>query len=194
MASETNVVIEREQAYLRISRRVNQNFAQNVSFFESPAELVSSTQLSARTADLALLSIPCTGHSRSGKSKNKIAMGEAHADAGAQVFYAIDFIQRLNPAIVQIENVPDYIGSASYEILTGVLTHMGYVVQTRVFAGRDFGALENRKRMIMLALSKGIAESTQFDLSSVSGRKTVPATVGAIVDRSAGDTQPVPGW
>ena len=52
---------------------------------------------------------------KSGRSKNKLEYAESHSDAGALFFNFLEFVKAPNPAVVLIENVPEYQRTASME-------------------------------------------------------------------------------
>lgn len=70
--------------------------------------------------------IPCSGHSRSGKSKRGLDNPDGHPLVGHLVVSALVIVSKANPAIIVIENVPDYAQSASADILRNQLRDMGY--------------------------------------------------------------------
>lgn len=160
------VAIERDSRYLESSLRNNSElWDQNSVVMESPLEMVN-IQRSKRTVecDLFFAGIPCTGASLSGRSKNKLKQAEDHSEAGSMFFYTLELIAQLNPAAIVLENVPQYASTASMAVIRSVLGSLGYAMQERVFNGVEFGALENRERLVVVALSKGIET---FDIDSV---------------------------
>jgi DNA (cytosine-5)-methyltransferase 1 len=109
------------------------------------------------------------------------------------------FIEEMNPAIAIIENVPAYTASASYSILKAVLSNLGYQLQLRYFQGAEFGALEDRQRMILVALTDAVAtgqvyrsspelfdpETSAFNLEEVRSPVSRPVTLEEIIDPAA---------
>jgi DNA (cytosine-5)-methyltransferase 1 len=77
---------------------------------------------------------------------------------GRLVASAIMIINRIQPAIVVVENVPEYEASASAQILRQHMRDSGYEVQRRCRA-RDFGCLENRNRWFMVCSTRGLSVS-----------------------------------
>jgi DNA (cytosine-5)-methyltransferase 1 len=177
------VAVEIDEDYLAISRRNNTFWADAPIQISSPMELM---MLGIKSEPMELngvsMGIPCTGASKSGRSKNKLQFAEDHDKAGAQIFYALDFIKRTNPAFVIIENVVEYSSTASWSIAKGVLDMLGYVIHYREFSGAEFGALEDRRRMVALAISKGLNDLLGFDMDAVVPRNTKPASLGDIMD------------
>lgn len=115
--------------------------------------------------DLVVAGIPCTGASRSGKAKNKLAATEAHSSAGALFCDFLDFVRFANPAMAIVENVPDYLTSTSMMVIRAVLSSLGYRLFEGVLEGNAYGALENRSRMVIVAYTEGI--SGMFNLDDI---------------------------
>lgn len=109
--------------------------------------------------DLLVAGIPCTGASRSGKAKNKLLATEDHPSAGGLFIDFLDFVRFCNPAIAVIENVPDYLSSTSMMVIRSVLQSLGYQLFECVMEGGQFGALENRARMAVVAYTPGLIDS-----------------------------------
>lgn len=107
-------------------------------------------------ADLLCMGIPCSGASIAGKSKRGLAMMENHPEVGHLVASAVMLINRINPAVLVIENVTQYRDTASAQILRQHLRDSGYNVQETVLSAADFGCLENRERWFMVASTVGM--------------------------------------
>lgn len=106
---------------------------------------------------------PCTGASKSGRTKNKLKCAEDHDEAGALYIDYLNWVRALNPAIALIENVSDYANTASMSAIRKVLIHLGYELHETVLNAWDFGALERRERMVLVAITKGLGETFSFD-------------------------------
>jgi len=109
------------------------------------------------------MGLPCSGESRAGKAKRGLASGEAHPDVGHLVVGALVILSKANPAAVVFEQVPTYATSASANILRNQLRDMGYVCHERLLRGSEWGALEDRVRWCMVAVSEGI----EFDFDQL---------------------------
>jgi DNA (cytosine-5)-methyltransferase 1 len=105
--------------------------------------------------DILAAGIPCSGASQAGKSKRKIDMMELHPEVGHLMASAIMVINRIQPAVIVIENVAPYSETASAQILRQHLRDSGYDVQETTLGAHDFGCLENRVRWF-LAATRGI--------------------------------------
>lgn len=108
--------------------------------------------------DLVSAGIPCTGASKSGRTKNKLTHAEQHHSAGACFFHTLNFVKQVQPWIVIFENVPEYINTASYAVIKQVLSDWGYVVTEKTLNGCEYGCLESRDRMVMVAVTEGMPE------------------------------------
>lgn len=126
-------------------------------------EVVQDVALMSRLkpVDLLAMGIPCSGASRAGVSKRKLAIMEDHPEVGHLVASAIMIINRIQPAIVVVENVPEYEASASAQILRQHMRDCGYEVQEKVLRARDFGCLENRNRWFMVCSTRGLSVSLE---------------------------------
>lgn len=136
--------------------------------------------------DVLEAGIPCTGHSNAGRAKKGLAMGEDDPNVGHLVAAFVAMIPVLNPSLVVVENVPAYMSSASFAILRNQLTEWGYVVHADVLRGADFGSLEHRDRMALVAVTEGV----DFDFSMLA---KVPESrrLGEILDDVPADS---PRW
>lgn len=177
--SRLSLVIEREGKYLDSAMRNNSMlWDENTLAINSDIEQADISH--ASQTDIVIMGIPCTGASRSGLSKNKLKYAEEHETAGAMFFYALRFIEVLNPAIIILENVTEYMNTSSYAVIRAVLTTWGYDVQERVLAGGEFGALENRKRLCVVATCKSLPIA--FDSESIVPVAEKPACLGDLLD------------
>lgn len=107
--------------------------------------------------DILEAGIPCTAHSLAGRSKKGLAIPEHDPVAGHLVVGFLAIVAACNPSVVIVENVPQYIESASFAILKNQLLEWHYDVDEMILRGEDHGCLEHRHRMALVATSKGIA-------------------------------------
>lgn len=162
--SKIAVAIEKESKYLDSSLRNNKElWSDNSVIIESPLQFLNFSSSKSYSCDIWVGGIPCTGASNAGKSKNKINHAEEHKDAGAMFFYALQSICYVQPSIIILENVASYANTSSMSVIRSVLDNLGYSIHETVLNGCDFGALENRDRLAVVALDKNI----DFDISSV---------------------------
>jgi len=130
--------------------------------------------------DLMWSGLPCTGASLSGRAKGKLSCAEEHEGAGSLFVYFLDAVKATNPAVVVLENVPPYQTSASMMVIRSVLGSLGYELQEAVLDGNDFGALERRQRLVMVAISKGLGAT--FDFGSLKPVRQKEATIRDVLE------------
>lgn len=135
--------------------------------------------------DVLAAGIPCSGASRAGKSKRKLAMMEDHPSVGHLVASAIMLINRMNPAVVIIENVMAYSETASAQILRHHLAGNGYQVSEVVLSSQDFGTLENRVRWFLVAATNGI----QINLDDLAPKLRAVRKVGDVLEDIEPDSE-----
>lgn len=133
--------------------------------------------------------IPCTGASLSGRAKNKLAHAEEHEGAGALFYYFLNAVVALNPAVCVIENVEPYANTASMAVIRSVLSSRGYTLEETILDASDFGCLEKRRRLCVVAhTGNSMIGDVLTNLVSTSVR---PANVGEILENIPGDD---PRW
>lgn len=135
--------------------------------------------------DVLALGIPCSGASQAGKSKRKIGIMEAHPEVGHLIASAIMVMNRIQPSVIAVENVPQYADTASAQILRQHLRDSGYDVQETVLDASDFGCLEKRVRWFMVATTRGIA----MDLSGLAPVVRCVKTLGSVLEDIAPDAE-----
>ena len=178
--SKIGVAVEIEMSYLDSSLANNPELWDDESIpIESPIQQVNLGR-NPPQMDILIGGIPCTGASRSGRSKNKLEFAESHDAAGAMFFNFLSFVEVINPAIVLIENVSEYATTASMAVIRSVLGSLGYDLQERILDGNEFGALEARKRLCAVAVSKGL--DGVFDLEAVKPHVTKPNQLSDVLE------------
>lgn len=130
------------------------------------------------TAEVIEAGLPCTAASHAGRAKKGLAKPEDDPNVGHLVHGFLVLIARLNPAIVILENVEAYLATASMSIFRNQMRDLGYVVHERVLAAKDFGALENRRRLCAIAVSKGLT----FNFDDIELPVSIVRTVADILD------------
>lgn len=124
------------------------------------------------------MGLPCSGASQAGKSKRGLAHPEAHPHVGHLVVSALMILNRCNPAVAVLENVPQYAQSASADILRNQLRDMGYVTHERVLNGKEWGAHENRNRWCMIAVTEGL----EFDFDQLMAPGAAHQLIAEVLD------------
>lgn len=117
-------------------------------------EQVDFSALKASVGPIGLLDLgmPCEPFStarRSSKGKNE-EHPEAH-EHGDLVFWTLNAIDKLNPHTTLIEEVPNFLKSASFQILKRTLIRMGYNVDARIFDSSEYSMATSRKRAVVCA-------------------------------------------
>ena len=140
-----------------------------------------------KSCDMLCAGLPCTGASLAGRAKNRLSKAEAHQSAGALFVAFLGAIQVLNPAVVILENVPAYQQTASMMVIRSVLSALGYVVHETVLNGNVMGALEDRDRLCMVAVSSPVA----IDLTQIKPIRTKEAQLMDVMETLPDDS---PRW
>ena len=109
-------------------------------------------------ADMVVAGIPCEGYSQAQTKSEKF---EAHP-TGSLGFYVLKIIDAIRPAVVLIEEVPNFKSSAMASLTRYVLTSMGYHLSETELIGSEYGSLTKRKRYCMVA---SIKKGFKFDES-----------------------------
>lgn len=135
--------------------------------------------------DILVAGLPCVGASKSGKSKNKIATAEDHPTAGALFVAFLSIVKHTNPSIVILENVTDYRLSSSASVIRAALTTYGYQIHETVLEGNDFGALEDRRRLCMIAVSSKLT----LDLDALVPTRNKEACLGDVLEDISPDAE-----
>ncbi len=146
---------ELEPDYLEASLSNNPVWSDGSIAVQGPMQDVEWSLLPK--VDLLIAGLPCTGASSAGKAKNGIKHAEEHEGAGSLFHFYLTAIQATRPSLIILENVENYLSTTSMTVIRSVLAHLDYRVQETVLSGADFGALEDRKRMCMVASSKGLS-------------------------------------
>ena len=133
------------------------------------------------------LGLPCSGASKAGLARRGHGVAEAHPEVGHLVVASLMILNKAAPAIVVYENVPAYSTTASAAILRNQLRDLGYFTQERILNGKQWGALENRDRWCMVAVTEGI----EFDFEQLMPPATKPLELGDVLEPIALDD---PRW
>lgn len=154
-----------EPDYLAQCEAANPVWNRDTTMIAAPLQELAYDTWALRqlSCDILEAGIPCTAHSVAGRAKKGLPKPEDDAQVGHLVAPLLTLIAALNPAGIVVENVEQYLSSASFAILKNQLTEWGYSVHAEVLRGEDFNALEHRDRMVMVAVTEGIP----FDFAQV---------------------------
>lgn len=108
------------------------------------------------TVDNLSAGMPCSGASVAGRAKLKTSHAEAHPEVGHLSASFLAFVAKLNPLSITLESVVPYASSASMSIIRSQLKDMGYELHETVIEGGEWGAFEARRRMVMVAVTRGM--------------------------------------
>ncbi|TLX16345.1 DNA cytosine methyltransferase [Rhizobium sp. MHM7A] len=133
------------------SARCNPIWSDDSILIEAPMQEVDIEDFPK--VDLLVAGLPCVGASRSGKSKNGITAAEEHPTAGALFIPFLRVVKHCNPSAIVLENVVEYANEISAKVIRATLETWGYTIYETTFSGNEMGALENRKRWAMIAVS-----------------------------------------
>ncbi|WP_342632734.1 DNA cytosine methyltransferase [Marinobacter alkaliphilus] len=192
VGSFVQVAIEKERDYLDISLSRNPElFTPDSILIQGGVEEVIPD--SRVPCDVFLAGLPCLGASVAGRAKMRHVKGESrtylpeeHDTAGSLFFYTLNHIIASQPWLVILENVKAYSSSASMAVIRSVLSSAGYVVSERVLGGNEFGALEDRERLCVVAVTKGLEDVV--DLTDVQPLMSKPDTLGEVLDDIPADS------
>lgn len=165
LSSFVQVGVEKESDYLDSSLRNNPEIWSESSI--AICSDIRDVDFSRNTpqADICVAGVPCTSSSKAGRAKNKNKIIEEHETAGTLFMDFLEAIKATNPAIVELENVVEYSNSSGMAVIRSVLSSLGYILYEGVLNGNDFGALENRRRMVVIAITKGL--DIEFDFTKL---------------------------
>jgi len=149
-------IIDREGRYLDIAMNNNPAIDDATRLYEATLEEIDTAALSP--VDILQVSLPCTGHSKSGKAKRNIKQAEDHPTDALAVYGLLRILEVVNPSVVVSENVNDARESASYALIRAYLVEKGYSLSEAILDGSDAGSIENRSRWWLCAVSEGLAK------------------------------------
>lgn len=184
--SRSKLSVERERKYIQSSLRNNAELYDDESIVINASIEDINFEKSGCLGDLGIVSIPCTGASIAGKTKNKIKRAEEHEDAGGTFFWALKTLLKVRTPIILMECVKQYLTTASMDVIRSVLHSSGYTLDETVLSGANFGALEDRERMIVVATILPLSEHFQ---NTPLETNTCNAVVSDILD-DIGDDDP----
>lgn len=180
VASFIQVGVEMEQTYLDASLRNNPELWSSESIAICSDIRDVGLRDNPPMVELLVGGVPCTGASTAGRAKNKLARAEDHSTAGSLFYDYLKMVEILNPAVVVLENVKQYADTASMTVIRSVLSSLGYTLFEVVLNGTDFGALEARSRLIMVAITRGLENG--FDFNNLVSTSTKPLNLGKVLE------------
>lgn len=185
IASYVRLAFELEPRYIDSSLRNNPElWRADSAIFEGSIENFNPTGCSVPQCEILIAGMPCTAHSLAGRAKKQPEHAEDDEKAGHMLIYFLMGALATNPVMILLENVKQLQTSPSMSIIRNVLRSRHYRLSEAVIHGNDFGSLEGRERLYMVAVSEGMPEP---NLAFVSGEKSRPASVEEILDEDDGE-------
>lgn len=179
-------VVDRDGRYLEVASQNNPAVTDRTRLYEASLEEVETVALTP--VDILQVSLPCTGHSNSGKAKRKLKAAEEHPTDALAVYGLLRILEAVQPSIVVSENVTQAANSASYAIIRAYLLAQGYNVTERILTGDDAGTIEHRDRYWLCAISSGL-DAAGFDLDALVPEPPQYATLGDLMEPVPADDQ-----
>ena len=155
-------VVDRDRRYIQASMQNARCVDDETQLFEASLEELEPELLSP--VSVLQASLPCTGHSRAGKSKNKIDLAEAHKTDATAVIGFLRVVEAVRPGVIISENVCAARSSASYLMIKSYLSQMSYVIHEIDMGPELTKSMEVRRRYWFIAVSAGLS---QVDLSNL---------------------------
>jgi DNA (cytosine-5)-methyltransferase 1 len=176
--------LEAMEAATRCAMWDEETIGLNCSIEQIPTEMLPQI-------DILVAGLSCKGSSRAARTgaNKSISLPEFHTEAGWLVGPFIHLAMTTNPLIIVIENVPQYLDTASSEIMRQTFARLGYTCHEEVFDAHDYGSLEGRKRMSLVFTTVGIDFS--FD-HLYNNKKPVTLKASDIIDHNDDSIPPVP--
>jgi DNA (cytosine-5)-methyltransferase 1 len=187
LMSRVEWIVDRERRYLEVADANNPAVGPSTKIYEASLEELEPALIGK--VDLLQVSLPCTGHSKSGKAKRGLAQAEDHPTDALAVYGALRLIDAVQPSVVVSENVPDAANSATYALVRAFLNEQGYQIHEKVMDENDAGTIERRRRWWFVAISEGIAAG--FDLTNLPVTLRTYRALGDVLENVAADD---PRW
>jgi len=182
--AQLELAIEQDAEY------VNQSFAHGPlgkaghSFVGDLGDLASTPEALADLPECDVLEagLPCISASRAGRAKKGLEQPEDDAATADLAHAFLNVVAATRPAVVLLENVPEYAGSASASMIRRNLERLGYTLHEIALDGAAW-ALEARQRWVLVAVSRGLT----FDPTALVARREV-AALGEVLDKRVAAT------
>jgi len=136
-------------------------------------------------SDIATVGYPCVAFSLLAQKQN---LDLDHPQCGTLFIPLIAALRKSNPAVIIFENTPRFGDSKTLDLIKR--SFPDYNFNQKVFNGHDFNELESRKRVCIVATSKGLPS---FDLAAVTSifSDSKPRTVSDILSQTIPSDSPL---
>ncbi len=108
-----------------------------------------------KEVDLIIGGPPCQAYSVAGRARDPKGMSD---DPRNHLYkYYVEFLKRYNPKVFVFENVPGILSANNGEYLNLIfdsVRDVGYELDKKVLNAKDFGVLQDRKRVIIIGWRK----------------------------------------
>jgi DNA (cytosine-5)-methyltransferase 1 len=171
ISSRLAFAVEMDADTLDASATNNPIWDDNSILIEAPMQEVEMTDIPK--VDILVAGLPCVGASSAGKSKNKITAAEEHPTAGALFVSLLATVKASQPSLIVLENVKAYANEISAKVIRATLKMWGYEIYETTFGGNEMGALEDRQRWCMIAVTKQLTVDLKELLPAREKEKTL---------------------
>lgn len=181
LASDLAFSVEIDENYQERCAAANPVWKPNTLALAMPMQEVAydaSALAALPQVDILEAGIPCTAASLAGRAKKSLARPEDDPNVGHLAAGFLAIVAACNPAVILVENVPAYMSSASFAIIANQLQEWGYDVRSTILKGEDFGCLEHRDRMALVAATPGV----DIDLETLAPMDPPIQTLGDVLE------------
>ncbi len=116
---------------------------------------ITDDKLKGKEVDLIVGGPPCQAYSIAGRARDPKGMTD---DPRNHLYlHYVEFLKKYNPKMFVFENVPGILSAANGEYLTKILNAVklvGYELDYKILNSKDFGVLQDRKRVIIIGWKK----------------------------------------
>jgi DNA (cytosine-5)-methyltransferase 1 len=113
------------------------------------------SELAGANVDLVIGGPPCQAYSVAGRARK-----DMNDDPRNHLYkHYVKFLERYNPKMFVFENVPGILSAGNGEYLTKIFDAVhdaGYNLEHKVLNAKDFGVLQDRKRVIIIGWKKDV--------------------------------------
>jgi DNA (cytosine-5)-methyltransferase 1 len=127
--------------------------------------------------DVLEAGLPCVAASRAGRSKKHLDRPEEDAQVADLAAAFCEIVRATRPAVVLLENVPEFADSASADLIRRRLGRWGYEIHEVDLDGSAW-SLEARNRWVLVAVTRGL----DLDLGALVPSRD-HAALGEVLDR-----------
>jgi DNA (cytosine-5)-methyltransferase 1 len=180
-ASRLEVAIEMNERYMGQSLAHNPAWSDGGMSIEQDLRDVDPRDVPE--VDLLEAGLPCVAASIAGRAKKGLERPEDDPQVQDMAEAFLDIVRAADPAVILLENVPEYADSDSAATIRRRLVRWGYTLHEQVLDGAEW-SLEARRRWVLIATS-----GRAFDVSALVPAER-PSALGDVLDRKV----PASAW